>query len=410
MKGVMLNNYWGQLIECYPEKTEILEWMKNVLDNRVYYYGQHFSYPFKEPSTKSYVRRKLAGVYRKFKYPKESYEGAAICNAYFNVSEYFRKEGLKVNLPPWGTDHLSKKSNMTWYQMQYADFNTLLSDDFEERVYRLKDELMMFFKKNHTPFLLLSNDMLPIHRMAIDVCKELGIPTGIFLHGLPARYNAIDDSRADYLFVWGEKIRENYINAGSKTNIVVVGHPNYSSFSIEECHPNEVVVLSRAVQGAPSDSSVHAVDDRGICLQHIFAIEKALKEVGVDHAILRLHPSENPGWYAKFMDKDFYSLDNNPLNYTIGHAKMVIGQISTVMLNTVINGVPCYPYIIDQDSNPFASKIAPPFCDKTRFPTATTIAELVYNLKMGNCVKKEHFEGYVNPSFNIKKLLNSLID
>lgn len=409
MKGIMLNNYWGQLIQAYPQKTEILEWMKNVLDNRVYYYGQHFSNPFKQPLKKSYVRSKLAGVYRKYKFPKESYEGVAICNAYFNVSENIRREGLKVTLPPWETYNLSENGNMTWYQMQYADFNIVLSEDFERQVYSLKDELMMFFKKNHTPFLLLSNDILPIHRMAIDVCKELGIPTGIFLHGLPARYNAIDDSRADYLFVWGEKIKTNYINAGSKTNIVVVGHPDFSSFNIEECHPNDVVVLSRAVQGAPSDSSVHVVDDRGICLQHIFAIEKALKEVGVDHAILRLHPSENPDWYAKYMDKEFYTLDKNTLNYTIGHAKMVIGQISTVMLNTVINGIPCYPYVIDRNSNQFASKIAPPFCDKPEFPTATTTAELVHNIKTRNCVTKDHFEGYINPSFDIKKLISSLV-
>ena len=400
----MLKNYLGQLQESYPEKAEMLEWMKYAIDNRVYYYGKHFKAPFEGRSWKVRTKTRLISLYQQMKTVAVSYDGAVISNAYFNVADYIRNEGFKVALPPWQTGNISKEAQETLYQMMFADFNLVLTDSFKEKVYKLKEELKGFFQRNHTPFLLLANDLVPVHRIAIDVCKEIGIPTGIFLHGLPARYNNIDDSRADYLFVWGNKIRDNYVDVGSKTNVVVVGHPNFSSFKIGDLNPENVLVLSRAICGAPSSSNIHKVDERGICIQHIYAVETALKKVGINHAVLRLHPSENPEWYSNFMDKGFYTLDTQSLTYSIGHAKMVVGYISTVMLDTVLNDVPCYPFVFDKDDNCYADEIVPPFCNKPEFPTANTVDELTDNIRTGKCVNKEHFNGYVNPTFDVKKI------
>lgn len=400
----MLQNYWGQLIQTYPKKAEMLEWMKYALDNRVYYFGQHFKTPYEARPMKVKLKARAVNFIRKMKTAAITYNGAVISNAYFNVSEFIRKEGYSVILPPWQTGNISKESQETLYQMMFSDFNKVLSDNFQNAVYKLRDELKQFFVKNHTPFVLLSNDLDPIHRITIDICKEINIPSGVFLHGLPASYNSIDDSRADYLFVWGEKIKENYINAGSKSNIVVTGHPNFSSFKTVISHPENVVVISRAVCGAPSQSDRHSVDDRGICIQHIYAIETALKNAGINHAILRLHPSENPDWYAKFMDKDFYSLDTHSLDYTISHAKMVVGQISTVMLNTVFNNIPCYPFVLGKEENHYASEIVPPFSNMPGFPTSCTVVELADNINNGRFVTSEHFDGYVNPSFEVSKI------
>lgn len=399
---MILNNYLGQLMRSYPEKAEVLEWMKYALDNRMTYFGEHFKTPYEVRPLKLRVRERLGFLYKRMRTMAVSYEGAVISNAYFNVSDYIQKEGYNVVLPPWQTQNISKEAQETLYQMMYADFNLVLTDDYLKRVYNLRDELREFFTKNKTPFVLLANDLVPVHRIAIDVCKELGIPTGVFLHGLPGRYDALDDSRGDYLFVWGEKIKENYINAGSKTNIIVTGHPNFSSFKLADKKPENVLVLSRSINGASPYSDRHYVDERGICIQHIYALETALRKTGIDHAVLRLHPSENPEWYAKFMDKDFYTLDTHPLSYSISHAKMVVGYISTVMLDTVLNDIPCYPYVFDKESNRYADEIVPPFCNRPDFPTAYTVDELVKNLKTRHCVTKEHFDGYINPTFDVK--------
>lgn len=401
----MLKNYFGQLQENYPDKAEVLEWMKYALDNKMYYFGQHFKAPYEGRSLYNRFKTRLVTWRQVFRKQELSYQGAVISNAYFNVASFIKKEGYNVLLPPWQTGYLTKTSQETLYLMMNADFNLVISDDFIKRVYGLRDELREFFKTNSTPFLLLSSDMVPVHRIAIDVCKELSIPTGIFLHGLPGRYNAIDDSRANYLFVWGEKIKDNYVKVGSKTNIVVTGHPNFSSFKIAEQKPEYVLVLSRAINGAPSSSDQHRVDERGVCIQHIYAVEAALKKAGIDKAVLRLHPSENPEWYSRFMDKDFYTLDTNPLSYSIGHSKMVVGFISTVMIDTVLNGIPCYPYVIDKESNIYVGEIVPPFCNKPEFPTAFTVNELADNIVKGNSVTSSHFDGYINPTFDIQKII-----
>lgn len=400
----MLKNYFGQLQDSYPEKAEMLEWMKYALDNRVYYFGKHYKAPYEDRPLKVRAFSKMASLYHRMKTISIPYDGTIISNAYFNVSDYIRKEGFRVALPPWQTGNISKCSQEIFDQMMFAEFNQVLTDSFKEKVYKLKEELTAFFQKNHTPFLLLANDLVPIHRIAIDVCKELGIPTGIFLHGLPGRYDALDDSRCDYLFVWGERIKDNYINAGSKTNIIVTGHPNFSSFTLGDKIAENVLVISRAINGAPPYSDRHVVDERGICVQHIYAIETALKKVGINNAILRLHPSENPEWYSKFMDTNFYTIDTNSLGYSISHAKMVVGYCSTVMLDTVLNGVPYYSYVFDKDSNRYADEIVPPFCNKAEFPNAYTVDELINNINNENFVTKEHFNGYIDPVFDIKKI------
>ena len=83
---------------------------------------------------------------------------------------------------------------------------------------------------------------------------------------------------------------------------------------------------------------------------------------------------------------------------------MVVGYISTVMLDTVLNDIPCYPFVIDKDGNCYADEIVPPFCNKPEFPSANTVDELTDNIRTGKCVNKEHFNGYVNPTFDVKKI------
>lgn len=392
----MYKNYYGQLLKSYPENAEMLEWIKGVLDSRMYKYGKHMLIPYEARPFRS-PKQILYSLYIKMCSKVTNYEGAVISIANANVGKFIQKEGYKVLLPPWYTGVLSKKSRNIIDNLVYEDFNKIITDDFKKRIYYLRDELRDFFQKNKTPFLLLTDDMIPIHRIAIDVCKDLGIPTGVFLHGLPGRYNSIDDSRADYLFVWGKKIKDLYIANGSKTNIVVTGHPSFSSYRVLNHNPQNVVVLGRSTVGA-------AVEDRGLSIQHVYAIESVLKNLGINRAILRLHPSENPKWYKKFIDNSFYSIDEQSLNTTIKNAKMVIGPISTVILDAVLNDIPFYPYIIDQESNPYAPIIVPPFSNMPEFPTAVTPEELQDNIYMGKCVTKDLFDGYVNPIFDIKKL------
>ncbi len=398
-----MKSYFDQLIDSFPEKAEMLEWIKGPLDDRVLYYGQNFIHPFEAFSLKLSLRWKLARLYRRYKTTNLDYRDAVISNAYFNVGEMIKKKGFKVLPPPWETGSLSKDGNNTVECLYESDFNYLLSDDFKKRIYALKEELLSFFKEHKTPFLLLSSDMVAMHRIAIDVCKEIGVPTGIFLHGLPGRYNSVDDSRADYLFVWGDKIKENYLNAGSRAKVIVAGHPNLSAYTIKKTDSSDILVLTRVITGSTGRSDKYIIEDRSICLQYVYSVEKVLKNLGFNRAKLRLHPSENPKWYLKYIDKDFYFIDKDDLKTSIQKAEMVIGYVSTVILDTVLNGVPYYVYNINKEIDPNADNLVPPFVNN--MPVASSQLELEKNIINKRCVLSQHLEGYIASSFDINSIV-----
>lgn len=401
-----MGNYYSQIKDNYPDRAKIVEWLKYALDARVYYYGQNFKYPYENPSLLVKIRLKIIKFLYRFKSVKVDYNRAVISNAYFNVGGQLKKNGFNVVLPPWTTNNMSRASMRTIDEISNSNFNYILSDAFFQKIENLVNDVRAFLSMNKVRFVLLSNDMVPIHRITLDVCKDLGIPTGIFLHGLPGRYNSIDDSRANYLFVWGDRIKENYLRYGCKSTVVVTGHPNYSAFNLVKINSLNVLVLTKASVGTPSRSDKYKIDDRGLSIQYVYAVEKVLKNLNYKNATLRLHPSESPQWYKKFIDTDFFTIDDEPLKNSLSHAKMVIGPVSTVMLDAVFNDIPYYPYIISTDNNSYAGDMVPPFNDFGSFPTSLSCDDLEDRIKKCDYVKKEHLNGYINPVFNIDKISN----
>ena len=91
----------------------------------------------------------------------------------------------------------------------------LLSEYFIDRVYNFRSFFENFLQCNHIKLVIFANDMTAINRIAISACKNVGVKSMIYLHGLPAgSYNAIDNNRADYLCVWGDRMKELCVNAG----------------------------------------------------------------------------------------------------------------------------------------------------------------------------------------------------
>ncbi len=403
-------NYLEQLRKNYPDKSTVLEWIKPALDGRVYYYGEHFKYPEEPKRLKQKIRRCLARKYHTLLASKQSYDGAVVSNAYFNINTYLKNVGYKVMLPPWKTGRLTTTAMQTIRMIDDSDFNVLISDVFIKRVLDLKDELREFYSKNKTPFVILSNGVTPVNRLTIEACKEIGIKTSIYLHGFPAYYDPIENLSADYLFVWGEKIKTNYEQYSHNSNIVVTGHPLFSSFIFEDNHSNnDIVVLSRSINGVPWASSGHVVQDRGVCIQHIYIVEEVLKRNGYSKAILRLHPSENPQWYKKYIDPDFYTIDTHNLETTLKTAKFVVGPISTVILNTVLNKIPYYPFIIGPSYNSYVEEVPPPFREEDGLPISYTGGELLKRIQQSEYLTKEHLNGYVNPQFDVNKITSCIV-
>lgn len=414
----MNQSYFKYLCENYPEKAKYIEWMKYELDNRIYYYGQNFKYPFEGKSFKQKLFFRLAKAKRQLAGKKNAatigYKNSILSEAYFTVNDVIsEKLHLKVLRFPWneGLDEFSNKfTSETIQKLSSADFNELMSDEFCSRLEMLYAAMQSFLVKNNIKLCVFPNDLVPINRIAIDACRKVGVPTSIYLHGLPARYDIIDDNRADYLCVWGEGIKNQYEKVGVSSNkILITGHPSYST--INYLKPKEVsfekpLVLSYSICGAPSISDEYRMADRGICVNFPWTVEKVLKQMGVTHAVLRLHPSENPEWYRKYIDNDFFEIDTLNLTESLKLASVVIGPTSTVSMDAAVAGVPYFGF---EPPMQYAYPVVPPFDNsEPDFPVAFTSDELLYNLQNKRSMQPSVFKKYIASEFNMQLLIDKI--
>lgn len=401
----MKQNYLFQLKNNYPDKEELLRWINVKLDRIIYFYGPSLKSPRKR-TLKQSIYKIAKKYYLQLHKNRHSYYGAVICEAYFHVGKYVEKEGFKVELPPWTTGCLSPEGMKTISSLSLdsdENLNYLISEEFTERVYKLKEELRNFFIVNKTPFVLLANGEQPIYRIVIDLCKEINVPTGVFLHGLPARYSLDDNYHADYLFVWGEKIKENFQRKGCKSKIVVTGHPIFSQYKKKKETEDNVVVLTQSISYTHC-SNDYVMEDVGMTIQYIYTVENVLKRLGYKKAILRPHPGEDPNWYKKRMDTSFFTIDTNSLEKTIGNAKFIVGPTTTVVLDAVYSNIPYYVFIIDSITNSDTAPVVPPFTHIDETPVSYTEEDLYNNIRNHNSATIKNFDGYVQQIFDISKI------
>lgn len=277
----MAHTYIDTLFEVYPNRTEYLDWIQYELDTRVYYFGNHFKTPFGHKRQLKYrIRNYLASFKRKVS--NIDFDGAILSEAYANwgINDKLKEEGYKVCMLPWHADpgfRLSTEYAAVANGLDYGDFNFLLSEYFIDRVYNFRSFFENFLQCNHIKLVIFANDMTAINRIAISACKNVGVKSMIYLHGLPAgSYNAIDNNRADYLCVWGDRMKELCVNAGVNANkVIVMGNAKYSGQKFPDTHPasfDNVLVLSRAISGAPSDSVKRPIENRGLSIDYIYPL------------------------------------------------------------------------------------------------------------------------------------------
>jgi hypothetical protein len=222
---------------------------------------------------------------------------------------------------------------------------------------------------------------------------------------MPGRYNSIDEHRSDYLIVWGEKIKEYYINNGFSPNRVLVsGHPYYGSISGKYLRSDlsDILVLAKIGVGVHHSDGVRLYD-RGNIIVYLLEVQNVLKQRGVKKVRLRLHPSAGKDWIYKFIDKDFFELDVLPLDVSLKRCSLVIGPASTVFLEAIHAGV---NYLVfepsENDITILNEPLVPPFDgSENDIPVAKNEAELAYNLKNNMMVNPEVLNGYISAPFDI---------
>lgn len=405
---------------------DLLDSLKCELDQNIYYYGDQFKYPRESNFKKSFktnIRKLLIRLYALYrivqnrKIPDD--KKSILSSAYFSINQELKKFNYQVYCPSWqikaNDDILSDlnlfvSSEKIKSKFQNGNFNELVSPEFLSEIKEFEEKLKIVFIKKKINALIVSHDVGFFEKISIRICKEIGIPSFIFLHGLPGRYNNIDENRSDYLVVWGEQIKKNYIKAGiNPDKIFVSGHPYYKDFKMEELKFSleSILVITKSMPGGQHSDEVR-LSDRGNMVLYLYSLENVLRGIGVKSVRFRPHPSESSKWYLKFINKDFYKADTGSLKESIEKSTLIIGPTSTVFLESLYFGV---NYVIYEPAIDNIDLIncepVPPF-DGTdpRIPFARNEKELEYILKNKEKIDISFFSEYIKTSFDLSCIKN----
>ena len=261
--------------------------------------------------------------------------------------------GIAAYSPIW---HPLRKKNIVgdlktlrWHQriqekIRNDDFHLFLDSKFHEQLETFQEHLITQYQNYDFRALFLYTDQYFYSKYHIDIFKKLDRPSFVFSHGMPGAYSLEVDNRADYLMVWSEKIKQNYINAGfNSAKVKVVGNPSYKHLekykTLRSDFSNVLVIPVSSVTWHHHEYDNIVVSDASMVVLYLYKVQKVLKKLGIKKARYRTHPSINKEWVHPLLDPDFYVCDTEPLSTSLNKSSIVIGSNSTVLLEALIDGV-----------------------------------------------------------------------
>jgi hypothetical protein len=396
--------------------------MKYEIDKNIYYYGNHFKNNYEIRDT---LRQFLSPLIKLFlvvpgiAHKSDRNTSTIISTAGSSFNQELRKKGYRVQFPDFSKNHIPYyfgNLNSLWkYENLKRTFRRgrltdILSNDFIKRVIVYKNVLKRLIIKQNVAALFVANDMAFLEKLLIQIFKELGKPSIVFLHGWPSRYNSIDDNRADYLAVWGEKIKANYVNAGvDGTKIIVTGHPDYSAItcnSLRNTH-DDILIITNTITQTPENSDRLILQDRGMLIYYLLSIQQVLKTMGIKSVRYRPHPSENAQWYERNIDTSFFKLDWDNLTHSLRRSTLIIGPISTVILDSVKAGVNYVVYEPLRNNLTVKNfELCPPFDKSEDCLTVANNENDLYNvLKEKRQLNLSMLLGYAGTRWDITKIM-----
>lgn len=271
----------------------------------------------------------------------------------FPIAKNLDDLGLHPLSPSWnrveGSTILGDLKTISWFRrihktVKSGNLKQFLNPEFHEDFLSIQDHLIEQYRKYNIRALLLRSDVYYMSKFALDLFNQMQLPTFIFTHGLPAIYSLEVDNRSDYLMVWGEKMRQNYIDVGfDPAKIKVVGHPSYQNVPKSQDLSNNfsdvLVIPVSASLGHQNEYERTVLMDKSATVLYLYKVQKVLEKLGVSKARFRVHPSINRNWIYSFVDQNFYSVDTASLHDSLNRTSLVIGATSTVFLEALIHGV-----------------------------------------------------------------------
>jgi hypothetical protein len=415
------------VIRASPTRQATLEMLWYDIQKFVYYYGDHFKEPHSGKTLGAWLkwmakRCWINGRFIRSFVRKSTGEGASkplvMSNGYFGLQAKLEELGYDVVPPLWHAHgHRVLRPNLEIFSgwrkisglLEKGTFAEVVSDDFLDFIEDYAENLSGLYSRNDLRAVLMPFDLPFFERLNIEAFKRIGRPSFVFLHGLPGRYNSIDDNRANYLIVWGEKIRQNYINAGVEASkIFVSGHPLYQHIKPEKLlfGLGNILVITKTVAGVPASSGEAAIHDRGRLIVYLLTLRNVLESFGIRHVRFRPHPSESISWYRRFVGNDFFIEDSRNLATALKDSSLVIGPASTVFLESIYHGRDYLVYEPSENSvDIMGYPVAPPFDGSDRrIPVAKSEDDLAHFIKTRTSVDPAVFGDYIKSPFDISFL------
>lgn len=409
-----------------PMARKYIEMLKVELDWFIYNYGEHISrthcrnktYTLKEKIynllvtySALYMPPKKAGrnVLSSVGFP--DFKSQVTNLGYNMLTTIIQPASYKRVL---GNRNLQKLVQYKNNAIAHGCFNHICSETFFNQIDQCRADILKLLREYSIKGIFLFTDEYFESKLLIDVSQELEIPTFDFLHGLPGIYTHEVDNHTDYLMVWGQKIKQNYINAGFNADkIIVVGNSKYGNYEKHKNLRNSIedilVIPTSSTLWHQHSWSEPQLIDRSMIVLYLYQVQHVLEKLNVKHARFRPHPSLNIDWVYSFLDTDFWSKDTQPLKESLNRASLVIGATSTVMLEAIMNGVN-YLVFEPQESgkNILRTNLIPPFDGKDEKLNVAFSEEDLYSLLTSKYqVDTTILEDYMQPLdlSPIKKLL-----
>ncbi len=296
-------------------------------------------------------------IYRFFPYPKR-------------VSEYI----------PWSLKLFFKYARLD-YAFNFRSFYFLSSPSFFDLIEDYNRCLCHFLDEWNYDYFLLPNDLDFHPRLLIKYSNLRGKPTFIIAHGgMPHLYDGTIDNLSTYVSMWGDKQISGYLyNSYNPDKFFKTGHPFYKVDKVDlKFSLDNILVLTKSMNNVCPLEKI-MIDDPGMCLQYLYSIQNALESIGIMQVRLRLHPSENEKWYKRFINLNFFKFDNLDLVSSLASTSAVIGPVSTVFIDAILNNrnYTVYEPTIENKTI-YGYTVQPPLdgIDK-RIPVARSEAELI---------------------------------
>lgn len=421
----MESNLLDYLIKKSDEYTaKHLFLIKYELGGLTSHFGEHFSSP-KEGNKINKLKDNLIVDYLEFfaikflRTNQYSNQKKVLSSASSSWNNHFEELGYQVGRPPWNLRRdfqincslklylLTKKIKR---KFQKENFNYLVSKDF----FLLIDDFELLLKEyclnNSYDALIVEQYNGFFNKLLTKIFRELKKPV-IFWHhgGIPANYDVSHQKRADYFVLMGQRQVDDYIKVGySPSKFFVAGHPIYNkAIDFLKFDFKEVLIITKAVQGySPLETS--SLCHRSNSVMYLSSLKRVLLKYGVKKVYLRPHPSESFEWYSKFTDNEFYLKSKINLTDSLKTATLVIGPISTTIIDSLYHGVNYVVYEpLVNNRTILGNVVTPPLDGKEpKFPVAHSEEQLEDILNNKRKISTEFYKELVKTPRDITFLKN----